>query len=157
MKNGNDEREDYMSDEWIEEEVQELNEQISALADEAESIVDEFWAYRAEGNARKNNKKKVSTLGLRVRKRNGGRHIGIEWYYNSFKKAGSGWKPFSHHIKKARGEFRYQNHSLLKRAQDWERDTVIEIEDRLAYYREKIAHLTKLRSSLERRQRVGKG
>lgn len=126
----------------------ELTLRIEELYYEAKEIVDEHWQFHYRNNALLPPKKKAR-LNVWVRLRPNHR---LEIYWTAFKffKHPISGKPgvYSKYIPKGNG-FRYRNNSLMIRAESWEVEKVLEVENKMAEIRAEYNCLSRALTSLK--------
>ncbi|SEA34328.1 hypothetical protein SAMN05660420_01801 [Desulfuromusa kysingii] len=139
---------------WVDSCVADINSRIVALMDEAIDVATVFWDFRYCENCKRRGKfKHTSKLGVRVR--NKGKYYTIEWFYNEIVKDKKGkYIPVSHYLKKGTNKSVYSDSTLIRRCQPWEVEMVLEIEKRLAFYRETYSVLVAVRRDLNKLQKV---
>lgn len=123
-----------------------LQSELDGLHDQAQQLADEYWAASREVNKTKKTSEKTK-LGLRARKKT--KVVTIEWYFNRWLFNGKSKKPLSSYIPKGSGTS-YRVESILKHAQDWERDSIIETEAKAARLREQSVQRVLLMVALEK-------
>lgn len=135
----------------FESELERLQERIAELAKEAKAIQDEHCQFHYRENATRPPNLK-GRLNVWVRERKGG--LEISWSHFRFVKPEGSTRSHvkSTHIPKGPGH-KYRQHSLVAKARDWEVDTVLEIEDRMAEIRSEYADIRKAMTALKRAQK----
>lgn len=123
-----------------------LQSELDWLHDQAQQLADEYWAQIKEINKTKKTIEK-SKLGIRARKKT--KVVTIEWYFNRWVFNGKNKKPLSSYIAKGVGSG-YRVESILKHAQEWERDIVVDIESRATRLREQSVQRVLLMGVLEK-------
>ncbi len=130
----------------VEKLMSELQSELDGLHDQAQQLADEYWTTSREINKTKKTVEKTK-LGIRARKKT--KVVTIEWYFNRWVFNGKSKKPLSSYIPKGAGSG-YRVESILKHAQAWERDAVIETEARAARIREQSVQRVLLMAALEK-------
>lgn len=121
-----------------------LQAELDELHKDAEELANEHWAkIRAINDTKKTSEK--TKLGLRTRKKT--KVITLDWYYNRYFFNSKAKNPWSSHIRKGTGTG-YRLESILKHAQDWEREIVTETETKAAALRELAVARVKLMDAL---------
>lgn len=123
-----------------------LQSELEGLHDQAQQLADEYWTTSREINKTKKTSEKTK-LGIRARKKT--KVVTIEWYFNRWVFNGKSKNPLSSYIPKGSGSG-YRVESILKHAQDWERDSIIETEARAARIREQSVQRVLLMAALEK-------
>lgn len=131
---------------------QALAEHMEALYIRALTAVDAYYTFKDEMNKQMDWRRK-SSLKPRVRKRE--LSVVAEWYEKRWYPSGKGGerKPYTTYIDKPRGKAAYSMSKILKYAQDWEREKVIETEKEFAKIRHEatcvMKALTYIRKAME--------
>lgn len=123
-----------------------LQSELEGLHDQAQQLADEYWTKSKEINKTKKTSEKTK-LGIRARKKT--KVVTIEWYFNRWVFNGKSKNPLSSYIPKGAGSG-YRVESILKYAQDWERDIVIDTEAQAARIREQSVQRVLLMDALEK-------
>lgn len=123
-----------------------LQSELEGLHEQAQQLADEYWTASREINKTKKTSEKTK-LGIRARKKT--KVVTIEWYFNRWVFNGKSKNPLSSYIPKGAGSG-YRVESILKHAQDWEREIVIETEARAAKIREQSVQRVLLMAALEK-------
>lgn len=123
-----------------------LQAELDELHKDAQHLANDYWTRSKEINGTKKTSEKTK-LGFRARTKT--RVVTLEWYYNRWVYNGKAKKPLSSYIRKGAGPA-YRVESILKYAQDWERDIVIEIETQAAAIRRQAVSRVELMNALEK-------
>lgn len=118
------------------------------LYDQAKSIQQEFWDSHWAGNQRVGWKER-SIIGVRTRRKANGSFY-ITWFWNKWRRTNDDrMVPLSQHIRQSKNGG-YTQRSLLKYAQDWEADVVLDVEARLAPIRKAAKEIRAAERKIER-------
>lgn len=110
------------------------------LYHESRKHIDRFWDHHITGN-KDRAFDESSILGVRAQKGRNGDFYAY-WYWNKWVKDKRGkTRTLSTGIQKGRKDNRYPTRALKKRAQEWEVDVVLEVEDALSVIRQKLRKL----------------
>lgn len=123
-----------------------IQSELDELHDRADQLANQYWTKSKEINKTKKVIEKTK-LGLRARKKT--KVVTIEWYYNRWVYNGKQKNPLSSYIPKGTGSG-YRVGSILKYAQDWERELVIETEREAAWLREHSIQRMAIMTALEK-------
>lgn len=131
--------------------INECQERIEQLADEARGIVNEHWRFHYRNNALLAPREKAR-LNVWVRLR--GSVLEIYWTHFRFAKEDGAPKAnvISSYIPKGKGN-KYRARSLAIRAKDWELEETLEFEERMSRIRSEYADISKAASLLRRAQK----
>ena len=134
---------------WAEGKLKEINEELTVLQNDAEDVVSEYWFFRCDNNAQNKKRKNQSIMGVRVRLREG-KYLAIEWFWNTFyRRVSDGkWRVKSHYIRRKKGSLSYNRDILLKKAQGWEVEKILQTEQRLISFRERYHVLARQRAEV---------
>lgn len=125
-----------------------LDAAYEGLYQQALAIQQEFWDNYWAGNNRVEFKDR-SVLGVRARRKKNGSFY-ITWFHNEWAKTRSGKSiPLSQHIRQSKNGG-YTERSLLKYAQDWEAEVVLNVEARLAPIRRAAKDNRAIKRKIER-------
>ncbi|WP_126448231.1 conjugative transfer protein MobI(A/C) [Sulfuricystis multivorans] len=122
-----------------------LERHMVELYERAMEVVDEYYRFASEMNKQKDWPQKSS---LKPRARQQGLSLSIEWYDKKWHGPKTNRRAFLTYIAKPRGARGYNLSKLLKYAQDWEKDKVIETENALAAIRHEAGCVMKALSYL---------
>lgn len=135
---------------WATAIMDEINEQIIAIMEEAEKDVSELWKFK-EDTEKKRGFPNSDKSKLRVRVHNKNGYYTIEWFFQKYYKSKLGeWKAQSEFIKRPKNKYKYTDTSLRREAEDWEILEVLKLENHLSHYREIYSDLMAVKSDLRR-------
>jgi len=123
-----------------------LQAELEELHNDAHELANTYWGRSKEINQTKKTSEKTK-LGFRARKKT--KIVTLEWYFNRWVFNGKSKKPLSSYIPKGSGTA-YRVESILKYAQDWEREIVIETEAQAARIRDQAVQRVQLMVALEK-------
>lgn len=124
-----------------------LNTEIEELHREAKILCDQHWEQIGEINKTKK-KSERAKLGIRTRSRT--KLVTIEWLADRWTPKGGDGKSFATYLQKGGRQTGYRIESLLRRAQDWEREIVAETERRAEFIRRQNIERIHLIKALEK-------
>ena len=143
-------------EDWIEQQLKQVDAQISQLMEEeAQKVISDFWKYKEKANNHKTHSQR-SKLNPRLRASKDRRHYAIEWqvYNNNFRNMTSGNTSFPTNLKKGKNEeCTYTFREFKKYAHSWEIEHVLLVEEWLSNIRQQYALLLEIRKTFVKLQK----